>query len=134
MDPRIRSLIVSHGGYTHEIAGCVVAFFSDPRQSRMLGGFLTHIAQVAVERCGSQLSFPASARLTGPVPAAIILDANEAQGARRESEQWPLFRRPPTPRPPTTEAALPPPQHGPRNWMRTPAASTPRNLGLFKRV
>ena len=77
MDSQIRRLIAAHGGYAHEIAGCVVAFFNDPRQSSALGERLVALARVTVMRCGTQLTFPASARLEAGVPD-IRMAAGEA--------------------------------------------------------
>lgn len=132
MDSRIRSLVVSHGGYTYEIAGCVVAFFSDPRQSRAFGALLAHLTQVAVDCCGSQLTFPVSARLgNNPAPKATAKALPEPYRRAADFGPRPLAVRTPAPlRSTAPESAADLPERGTWNRMTAPGVAGMRPLRL----
>lgn len=86
MDPKIRTLIVSGGGYAYEIAGYVLAFFVDAAQSKAFGATLANLAHISVQRCGSQLTFPISARLPQTKRARPVV---LAQASRDQSSAHP---------------------------------------------
>jgi hypothetical protein len=81
MDPRIQSLIASCGGYAYEIAGQVAVFFSDLEQTREFGKLLGQLAGIEVNQCGSQLTFPASARVGAENIARLACAAPSEQRA-----------------------------------------------------
>ena len=113
MDSTIRSLIKSRGGYAYEIAGRVVAFFSDVNESREFGNLLTTRAEVAVERCGTQLAFPVTARLnpfTADAALPVAAEGTELRRVFQQPKQTP-GRRPEIPASgiPETRRRLPPP-------------------------
>jgi len=82
MDSRIRYLILSFNGYCYEVAGNVVAFFSDPAHCRECARLLFELTRTPVEIFGSQLSFPSSAY----IPFRIPRQRRGASSARTEQE------------------------------------------------
>lgn len=132
MDSQIRRLIASHGGYAYEIAGRVVAFFDDSRETMAFSAVLAHRAHVAVERCGTQLSFPLSARfacVVSQTPDHLPTSPPEPDPIPRRRAVWSLFRRGPARRPASQELPAGAIEHGPLNELQsigTQLPGTPR--------
>ncbi|MFO1417167.1 MAG: hypothetical protein U1E83_00720 [Methylotetracoccus sp.] len=83
MDRRIRYLIRSFDGYAYEAAGTVAAFFADTEQCHACARVLQEFADIPVEVSGSQMAFPADARLPFVPPKAGTRDSEEP-GVDRE--------------------------------------------------
>jgi hypothetical protein len=131
MDSQIRRLIAAHGGYAYEIAGCIVAFFEDSQVSRAFSALLAHRAEVTVECCGTQLSFPASARLAyveSQTPDCLPTSPRELDPIARTRAVWSLFRRRPGRHPVGEVSPTDGTEQGPLNelhFVRAPLSATP---------
>lgn len=84
MDRRIRYLIRSFDGYAYEAAGTVAAFFADTEQCHACARVLGEFAGIPVEVSGSQMAFPADARLPFVPPPAAGTRGSEEPGVDRE--------------------------------------------------